>query len=500
MSGQNTLLPNLKMNGRKEYVKQADINHLVKGVALLAGGILAASCITTELAFPVRGFLFCAGAALCVIGVPFLVKFYREVKAFKEYVPQWDKGRGIFDRMAKELNAWYEEGEEPVSCDGDTHYYLKLQRERLEDKGLRMQNVVRPVKGKSFGTAAFSRKSAWYTTDMLYEEISRELRFLKGAQTLYQRQVEQVMYEIVVHTPNEKETDHLMITCPNCGAVSPVAQLVEGCRYCGTRFHMRDLFPRVVNTYFIRTTSIMKHTTNQRRIMGILMLVMLLVSMPGAMISSEGVIPIALFTAYLTALICGGVGGFMITSFMMIGSLFQRDGMKHLPLFRTLRSRSRIKGMMKRMDPNFSYEKFEGQMVALIRMAVFAKEPQNLTAYCGGKRDDRFEDIIEMTYTNGMCLQKVRQNGNVLHLTLRTWWINYSEVNGKIIKTGDLIDATFAKNVTRRETPGFSITSVNCHSCGGSFDAVRQRNCPYCGTEYRMEEDYWVIEDMRLVR
>ena len=127
MSGQNTLIPNLTMNGRKEYVKQADINYLVKGVALLAGGILAASCITTELSFPVRGFLFCAGAVLCVIGIPFLVKFYKEVKAFKEYVPQWDKGRGIFDRMAKELNIWYEEGEEPSSCDGDTRYYLKLQ-------------------------------------------------------------------------------------------------------------------------------------------------------------------------------------------------------------------------------------------------------------------------------------------------------------------------------------------------------------------------------------
>ena len=37
MSGQNTLIPNLTMNGRKEYVKQADIHYLVKGVALLAG-------------------------------------------------------------------------------------------------------------------------------------------------------------------------------------------------------------------------------------------------------------------------------------------------------------------------------------------------------------------------------------------------------------------------------------------------------------------------------
>lgn len=505
MSGQNTLIPNLTMNGRKEYVKQADINYLVKGVALLAGGILAASCITTELSFPVRGFLFCVGAALCVIGVPFLLKFYKEVKAFKEYVPQWDKGRGIFDRMAKELNAWYEEGEEPESCDGDTRYYLKLQKERLEDKGLQMQNEVLPVKGKSFGTAKFSTKSAWYTTDMLYEEISRELRVLKGTETLYQRQVEQVMYEIVVHTPNEKETDHLMITCPNCGAVSPVAQLMEGCRYCGTRFRMKDLFPRVVNTYFIRTTSIMKHTTNQRRIMGILMLVMLLVSMPGAMISGEGVIPIALFTAYLTALICGGVGGFTVTSIWMIASLFQRDGMKHLSLFSYLGTKARMKNMMSRWDPNFSYEKFEGQMVALIRMAVFAKDVQNLTAYCGGKRDERFENILEMTYTNGMCLKKVRREGSFLHLTLRTWWINYSlspdeEKGNRIIKTGDLIDVTFGRNLAHREMPGFSITSVNCRSCGGSFDAVRQRKCPYCGTEYHMEEDYWVIEDMKLIR
>lgn len=505
MSEQNTLLPNLKTNGRKEPVKNADLENLVKGVALLAAGILAASCITTELSFPVRGFLFCAGTALCVIGVPFLMKYYKEAEAFRKYVPQWDKGRGIYDRMAKELNIWYEEGEEPVSCDGDTRYYLKLQKERLEEKGLRMQNVVRPVKGESFGTATYSRKSVWYTTDMVYEEINRELRFLNGSETLYQREVEQVMYEIVVHSPNEKETEHLMITCPNCGAVSPVSQLMEGCCYCGTQFRMKDLFPRVVNTYFIKTTSIGKHTSHRRKIMGISMGVFLLLFLPGAVISSEGVLPVALFTSYLAAIICGGVGGFTVTSIWMIASLFQRDGMKHLSLFSYLGTKVRMKNMMSRWDPNFAYDKFEGQMVALIRMAVFAKDVQNLTAYCGGKRDERFENILEMTYTNGMCLKKVRREGSFLHLTLRTWWINYSlspdeEKGNRIIKTGDLIDVTLGRNLAHREMPGFSITSVNCRSCGGSFDAVRQRKCPYCGTEYHMEEDYWVIEDMKLIR
>lgn len=110
------------------------------------------------------------------------------------------------------------------------------------------------------------------------------------------------------------------------------------------------------------------------------------------------------------------------------------------------------------------------------------------------------KDIVEMTYTKGMCLQNVVQKGNMLYLLLRTWWINYSEKDGKVIKTGDCIDTVLSRNVSRQEPPRFSITSVNCHSCGGSFDAVRQRNCPYCGSEYHMEDEGWVVEDMKLVR
>ena len=61
-----------------------------------------------------------------------------------------------------------------------------------------------------------------------------------------------------------------------------------------------------------------------------------------------------------------------------------------------------------------------------------------------------------MTYTNGMCLKKVRREGSFLHLTLRTWWINYSlspdeEKGNRIIKTGDLIDVTFGRNLAHRE-------------------------------------------------
>ena len=67
-------------------------------------------------------------------------------------------------------------------------------------------------------------------------------------------------------------------------------------------------------------------------------------------------------------------------------------------------------------------------------------------------------------------------------------------------KSGDCIDGRFRRNVDIQVGPGFSITSVSCPGCGDSLDAVWQKKCPYCGSEYHMEEESWVIEQMHLIR
>lgn len=97
-----------------------------------------------------------------------------------------------------------------------------------------------------------------------------------------------------------------------------------------------------------------------------------------------------------------------------------------------------------------------------------------------------------MTYTSATCLKHIRMEGSILHMSLRTWWVNYSENRGKVRKTGDCIDVEVSRNVAVMEPPGFSITSVSCSNCGGSFDAVRQKICPYCGSVYHMENEGWV--------
>lgn len=484
----------------RNSVRQPEEIDLFKGLAWMAAGVVGISFLATSVSIIFKMIFCILGMIFLGIAGKWIRKYSAAYKAFQQFVPQWDSRRGIYDTFAEELNEWQKNGVLPACCDGDTLYFLKLQKERLKKKGLIMVNQVMPVKGTGFGTATLSRKSSWYTTDMIYENIHRKIRFDDRKETIYEREVEQVMYEIVVHTPNDEQLSNITMTCPNCGAVSRVAALEDGCRYCNTRFRITDLFPRVANLFFLKNRSTASVTGMISQSVFFCMLTVLLLEIPFLLFSQSDFLPGRLAVCFLSAGVGGGIIGWILASMRLFLSLFDGDGMKHISLFKWMSSKKKITDLMKKYDTNFSFDKFEGTIVALIRMAVFAEDPETLACYRGGKRSAEFADILEMTYTNGICLNSVRMDGNILHMSLRTWWVNYSADGKHIRKTGDCIDVELSRNVAMIEPPGFSITSVSCPYCGGSFDAVRQRCCPYCGGEYHMENEGWVIDDMRLLR
>ena len=89
-----------------------------------------------------------------------------------------------------------------------------MQKERLDKKGLKLHESVVPSKGTSYGTGKVSRKSLWYTTDMMYENVSRKLSFENENGPVYERDTEMAMYEIVAHSPNEAQTQFIRVTSP----------------------------------------------------------------------------------------------------------------------------------------------------------------------------------------------------------------------------------------------------------------------------------------------
>lgn len=239
----------------RDTVNEPDSMVFFKGLARMAAGCIGVSFIVTSVPAIWKIIFGALGILFWGMGGTGIVKYVLAYQAYKKFVPAWDSKRGMYDRFAEEYNNWQQKDVAPTCCDGDTLYFLKLQKKRLKEKGLIMTNQVMPVKGSSCGTKHVPRKSAWYTTDMVYEEINRTLRFANKKGTIYERKVEQVMYEMIVHTPNDALLSHITMTCPNCGAVSPVAVLEQGCRYCDTKFRIKDLFPRVVNLFFLKTKS-----------------------------------------------------------------------------------------------------------------------------------------------------------------------------------------------------------------------------------------------------
>lgn len=491
------ILPPISNIKRNHPVSLPDATLFPKSIGILAAGILSASVYTCEIDRTPRFIFLGIGIVLIIIAVILLIRYIKQVTAFKKYKPAWEKHKSIYDDFAIELNHWYDSGLPPKSCDGDTSYALRLQRERLGRKGIRMIHYTAPAK-ETPGTTYFSRNTAWYTVDLMNEHITRRLRFENSSGIIYDRDSDDTMYESVVHTPNEAELHHMTMTCPNCGAVNPVAALTQGCPYCSTVFQIKDLFPRVTNTYFIRNNASMKNVNKRGSTIWITMLVVFLFTFISFLSDRENPIPASLIMSYFVTLIFGGITGLMLSSVLLIIKQFNRDGRKRIPFWSYVTAKGKISRAFAPYDPVFSFEKFEGQIIALIRMTVLADHPENLAFYRGSSFDPYFQDIIEMTYMQALTVNDIHMEGSELCLNLRTWWINYSEHDGAINRRGDCIDVSLRRNTAYMEPPGFSITSVHCPACGASFDSVRQRICPYCGNEYHMENAGFIIEKLEL--
>ncbi len=67
-------------------------------------------------------------------------------------------------------------------------------------------------------------------------------------------------------------------------------------------------------------------------------------------------------------------------------------------------------------------------------------------------------------------------------------------LNGKITRVHDVLKVVMRKNVTKPVDMRFKITSIHCPTCGGSFDATKNKICPYCSNVYRMEDIDWSVE------
>lgn len=423
--------------------------------------------------------------------------------------PYWaasDAHEGIFQKFRLGLQNWCRTGKEPSAGNQDMKYYLDLQEKRLRERGLTLELELQPQdKVLSLHKIAKAvplpgNASSRFNTSLYAQCVTRKAVFSRQGKPLLRQEKEVMLYQTILDPePEDKNVGQTTYVCPNCGAISTLEVLQEtGCPYCGTRYMMKDLYPKVTNYFCLDNGSMSegKSRTHKKWLCigagcaGVIQTAVTLVVDPD----------FELFMAVLSLPLAFGVW-FMLLYFvfsigLLLRTVFQAG--KSIPLLgATAGSKAAITEKLQVYDPQFSYEYFEGKALSLAKMLVFSPRPEERAPYRGPALGDSFADVVDMQYRGGIGVRSIRQNQDRIEVELDLFLTNTLDRGGKLRQKDEKIRIQMYHRAAFPVDPAFSIVKVQCPHCGSSFDARKQKTCPSCGQVYDAGINDWMVTKIR---
>ena len=141
----------------------------------------------------------------------------------------------------------------PESAAVDLKYIHDLQQQRLKKKQAQIRMhydmEARPITGVAWKMDNDTR----YVTRIPFHIVNAKIDYLVNSRIQKQIKEKQNLYGYVIWLLGQNAD--MPYCCPNCGAPTMTSKLVEGCPYCGTRFLMQELFPKITNYYTLSSPS-----------------------------------------------------------------------------------------------------------------------------------------------------------------------------------------------------------------------------------------------------
>ncbi len=406
---------------------------------------------------------------------------------------EWDASKkNPLDRMAVKLTDWAKNGQVPDIASSDVAYALELQKKRLEQKNLTTEMELLPH--ETFMQECGKWQDQKYSSIMNFHLCTRQQSYHKDGKRIHQMKEDCTLYTITTSANYADAVENDSYNCPSCGAVSTVKQLREECPYCKTKFMMSDLFPKVTNFYFLESFKLDN---------GKLRLLMLLCALVGA---AFGLLKDGLGTDVNPLMVIGNmigcaigfvVLGYLLLAFSLLFYVVVKAAASIPQLIRGGGTAKKVEQRMKKYDALFSYKYFEGKVLSLLKMVLYSNDLGNLAAYEGAPLDLAYADIVDVTYAGSMGLKSFQVEVNEAHVELDVFLMNTYYKNNRISRKREVVTMSLCKNISKPSDFGFSIKAVCCPNCGGSFDATRQKKCPYCSGGYQMKEHDWVVTAIR---
>lgn len=411
----------------------------------------------------------------------------------------WDRSHhSYFEYFALDLQDFTKTHKLPLHGSQDVNHGLELQKDRHQEKNIRMKYEFVP-RGHFSDRSPF-RKS-WsdehYVSTLECRSCQMIRTFFRNQKKVHEYKKNMLFYQVITNVNNGDAVAEDLYPCPACGAISKIGALQNGCPYCGTFFEMKELFPKITNFYFIEDTGgtkqEVKHEIRKKIIPCAVVstLALMLYFFFGS--DQRGHLFYALISGTIGGIVMGAIYGYLWWALGMLGGLFINAGKSIPMLIGTVGSGGRFVSQMRRYSPEFSFEYFSDKMVSILKMLVYAKDPQELPYYVGEPLGNLFSDIIDSSYSGAVALKRFQVQGEYCYVTVDIYMEDIYDRGNRIFEKRDTIRMYLQKSIRKPIDYNFSIERIQCKNCGGSFNAAMRRACPNCGSRYEIGDDDWVV-------
>ena len=417
-----------------------------------------------------------------------------------------DKYLSMTDAYLKKTS----KGEIPEKITRDLRFCMDEQQDRLQKKGLTMSEEYVFDAAAVTGAIEASPKNnrTPFRGVTAYRETVRIRDFYRGEKRILHHRDPVGFYATIVDREGSRD---VAVNCPNCGNATMASRLEEGCPFCGTHFSMSELYPRISSCYCANDiVERFGFDERMKRMFTRAAIVFFLVFLVLAIVLGRNNQELPLWGAALYYVFLAGLSAVVMTfftymgySFFLMGKLFLELG-SVLPMLGAAGSAKKLQARMEKYDPYYFGRIFEGKLVSLLQAVLYSDDRDSLSIYEGKGDLSAFDNLIDLDYRGAYKLKEFKERSGRISILLDVFTANCyadglaeSGGSGRVKRKNERILVRMERKIGTVTDPGFSIHAVNCGNCGGSFDAMHVRDCPYCGREYHAAEDDWVITEIR---
>ena len=173
-----------------------------------------------------------------------------------------EQAKIMLDRFITQLDSQSGKAD-PDDASADLKYTRSLQRERLNKKGASISldythNLDKMFKGIAWKMDVDTR----YVTRIPFHNVDARVGYSVHGKLKKEIHEKENIYAFALWLKGQKNSEidaDANYVCPHCGAPTVVRKLAEGCEFCGTRFLLNDLYPKITNYYTVATFSYARH-------------------------------------------------------------------------------------------------------------------------------------------------------------------------------------------------------------------------------------------------